>query len=431
MTPRLEALAWALLHLLWQAELVLLVARATLGTLGPVASRARHRVALGALLTIAILPALTTLWLLSAWSRADAFDPAAALAISDVATRTTAAHGPASLADLLGTLQPILPGLLVAWLAGTALTLIRLGGGWLKVRRLTRTATAAAPRAWVCVLARLRIAMGVRPKVRIALSTATPVPVVAGVLRPVILVPARVARELDEPGIRAVLAHELAHVKRRDPLLGFLQALVECPLFFLPALRRLGRLIREAREHCCDDLVVQATGRPRVYARALATLEELRAGQGRFALAATDGPLAQRIERLVLPPAVHPGPARRLAALGLAMALSGALATALHLTAAPYETGVAMPHRLRPFAGPINIQASDPAGPFTVAMRRGRVTGATLAGTPVPAARLVQTRDSLRFLADDGTPLFAVRVRPSGGISWRARGAGAAPTPKP
>ena len=102
------------------------------------------------------------------------------------------------------------------------------------------------------------------------------VPTIVGCLRPVILLPASVVTGLPASHLDAVLAHELAHVRRHDYLVNVLQSLVETLLFYHPAVWWCSRQIRIEREHCCDDLVVEACGDRVVYAHALAQLEELR-----------------------------------------------------------------------------------------------------------------------------------------------------------
>jgi len=135
--------------------------------------------------------------------------------------------------------------------------------------------------------------------VELAGSAVAGVPAVIGWLRPVILVPAGALLHLSPEELEAVIAHELAHVRRRDYLVNLLQSAIEILMFYHPAVWWIGRRIRAEREHCCDDMAVAACGNRLVYARALAALEELRAGQTRFAMAATGGPLLGRIRRLL------------------------------------------------------------------------------------------------------------------------------------
>jgi type II secretory pathway component GspD/PulD (secretin) len=124
------------------------------------------------------------------------------------------------------------------------------------------------------------------------------VPTVIGWLRPVILLPAGCLLGLSAAQLEAILAHELAHIRRHDYLVNLLQNVVETLLFYHPAVWWVSRRIREERENCCDDLAVEICGDRVTYARALATLEELRHAPGQLALAAAGAPLLQRIRRL-------------------------------------------------------------------------------------------------------------------------------------
>ena len=106
--------------------------------------------------------------------------------------------------------------------------------------------------------------------------------------------------------VEAILAHELAHIRRHDYLVNLLQTLLETLLFYHPAVWWLSRQIRIEREHCCDDLAVSLCGDPVVYARALADLEELRgAVRSRF------GGERRRAARSRAPSADGAGAARR------------------------------------------------------------------------------------------------------------------------
>jgi len=141
---------------------------------------------------------------------------------------------------------------------------------------------------------RLRIS---RP-VRLLKSTIVEVPVVVGWLRPVILLPASIISGLTPTDLEVILAHELAHIHRFDYLVNTFQNLVETIMFYHPAVWWISRCIREEREHCCDDVVVQLCGNKLAYARALVSLEELR-GLPRLAFAASGGSLLDRIRRLL------------------------------------------------------------------------------------------------------------------------------------
>ena len=126
------------------------------------------------------------------------------------------------------------------------------------------------------------------------------------------LVPASALSALTPQQLEAIIAHELAHIRRHDYLVNLLQTLVETLLFYHPAVWWLSRRIRIERENCCDDLAVSLCGDAVTYARALADLEELRGlglsrrGSSDLALAADGGSLLQRVRRLLGAP-THAG----------------------------------------------------------------------------------------------------------------------------
>src|SRR5206468_7510728 len=104
------------------------------------------------------------------------------------------------------------------------------------------------------------------------------VPIVIGCLRPVILLPAGTLSGLTPAQLEAILAHELAHVRRHDYLVNAAQCVLETLMFYHPVVWWISHCIREEREHCCDDLVVQVCGDRLAYAKALASLEGSRIG---------------------------------------------------------------------------------------------------------------------------------------------------------
>ncbi len=195
-------------------------------------------------------------------------------------------------------------------------------GAWLLVLRLKRSAMPV-PRRFEELLARVSGRLRVSRAVRLCRSALVEVPTVVGHLRPVILIPAGALLGLTPQQLEAVLAHELAHVRRYDYAVNLLQTAVETLLFYHPAAWWLSARVRAEREHACDDAAVEAMGDALSYARALAALEQLRGAQtppAALALAANGGSLMQRIQRLVNHD-THTYTRRPFAALALAFAL--------------------------------------------------------------------------------------------------------------
>ena len=133
--------------------------------------------------------------------------------------------------------------------------------------------------------------------VRVFESSAVAVPVMVGWIKPVVLLPAAALSGLTPTQVEALIAHELAHVRRHDYIVNLLQSLVETLLFYHPAVWWVSARVRAEREHCCDDLAVGVCDRL-VYVTALADLAAMTAAP-RIALAATDGSLVNRVRRLL------------------------------------------------------------------------------------------------------------------------------------
>src|SRR5262249_34826735 len=130
-------------------------------------------------------------------------------------------------------------------------------------------------------------------------SPAVLVPTVVGALRSALLVPTSAITGLAPPLLDALLAHELAHIRRYDGLVNLAQLGIEVVLFYHPAVWWVSGQLRAGRENCCDDLAVSLLGDRVLYARALVSLEQLRARPGAMVLAGNGGALACRIRRLL------------------------------------------------------------------------------------------------------------------------------------
>jgi protein involved in polysaccharide export with SLBB domain len=132
--------------------------------------------------------------------------------------------------------------------------------------------------------------------VRVIESSAVSVPVMVGWLKPIVLLPAVALSGLTPTQIEALIAHELAHVRRHDYVVNLLQAAVETLLFYHPAVWWVSKQVRTEREHCCDDLAVRVCDRL-VYVSALSDLAAM--GIPKTALAATGGSLLARVRRIL------------------------------------------------------------------------------------------------------------------------------------
>jgi hypothetical protein len=119
-----------------------------------------------------------------------------------------------------------------------------------------------------------------------------------GWIRPVVLLPVRALIGLSGEQLEAVIAHELAHIRRLDSFVNLFQIAAETLLFYHPAVWWVSQRIRAEREHCCDDEAISVCGDAVNYARALTLMEEWRAAPA-LMMAANRSPLAERVIRLL------------------------------------------------------------------------------------------------------------------------------------
>jgi beta-lactamase regulating signal transducer with metallopeptidase domain len=318
----IQTLGWALVHSLWQGALATAGLTSLLAIVPARAARARYALATATLVLMLALPLATALRLSGA---------------SEAGTPAPLASPVPSLAVRVGSsIEPALPWIVTLWLGGVLVVSLNLASGWLATRRLATTGTAPAPDAHRRALARLAARLRVSRPVRLLASTLVQVPAVIGWWRPVILLPVSVLTGggLTPLQLDALLAHELAHVRRHDYLVNVLQAVIETLLFYHPAVWSVSARVRQEREHCCDDLAAAACVDAHTYATALVTMEQLRAAPP-LALAASGGSLVGRVRRLLLPPTAETFPrwfagivGGGLAGLVLAVAIGGGWAFA-------------------------------------------------------------------------------------------------------
>ena len=197
-----------------------------------------------------------------------------------------------------------LPFVVLIWSGGVLALGLHLLGGWIQIGRIRRRATPVPVHRWPDALRVLAGRLGVTRTLRLVESALIEVPAVIGGLRPVIVLPVSALAVLPPAHLEAILAHELAHVRRGDYLINVVQCVIEVLLFYHPAVWWVSRQIRREREHCCDDVAATLCEDRLAYASALVSLEELRVRAASLAMAANGGDLLTRIRRLLEPGSV-------------------------------------------------------------------------------------------------------------------------------
>jgi internalin A len=234
--------------------------------------------------------------------------PAAAAPLENVrGVEPMPAAAPAALSSLAAwqswieqRLRPWLNSLVLAWCVGVFAFAMRPILSWYRVRRLRTVGVSAAPDAVQQMLERTAQRLGLRHAVRVLQSSVVQTAVVVGYFRPVILLPVSVVAGLSPAQLDAILAHELAHIRRHDYLVNLLQILVETIFFYHPAIWWLSNQVRNERENCCDDMAVAVLGDRVEYGRALLALEEHREAVTVLTMGAGGGSLLARVRRLLV-----------------------------------------------------------------------------------------------------------------------------------
>jgi hypothetical protein len=183
---------------------------------------------------------------------------------------------------------------------------LRLIGGWAVARRLATQTLRPVDEELQALAAKMAARLSVHGVVRVCESASLAVPVMFGWLHPVIVLPPAALAALPLAQLEALLAHELAHIRRHDYLVNLLQTGVETICFYHPAVWWISREVRRHREHCCDDLAVSVCDRL-TYVTALSALASISTPQ--FALSAVGGSLRDRVRRLV-EPTTHSAPSK-------------------------------------------------------------------------------------------------------------------------
>ncbi len=194
------------------------------------------------------------------------------------------------------------------WVFGAPLSFALTTAGLLGAERLRRQSRPLEDARISEMCRHLAISLKVSYRVSVAICDRIAAPILVGVLRPMILLPAAALAGWDPQQLEMVLLHELAHVRRYDNLVNLLQRIVESLLFFQPMVWILSGWVRREREHCCDELVVARTRQPQAYAEILVALAErvpqstLRSSSlvhPRAVLSMAEQPLIARIRRIL------------------------------------------------------------------------------------------------------------------------------------
>jgi len=150
-------------------------------------------------------------------------------------------------------------GVFLLWIAGVLVFGAMVVQRWSLVKRLIRRGEPA-PDDLVDLLDGCRGGMGVHARIGLRLLPNAFSPAVCGLLRPTILMPRALLDRLSPEGLRTVLIHELAHVKRGDLWINSLQTILQVAYFYNPLVWLASAIVRRVREQAVDEMALVALG---------------------------------------------------------------------------------------------------------------------------------------------------------------------------
>jgi|GEM_PF-869212 len=277
-----EVLTAVLVHFVWQGAVLTLILLGMLKLLDVKAARPRYLLSVATILLMGVAPLVTAMWhqqshLPSRPSQTD-WSQQASVVIEDQPAMSGSVSLNPELAEGLPTLSHLSMEvyLMMAWLAGVLFLSTRLAIGF-GVTLWIRGQGKPLSEEFELRVRMLGERLGVDARRRVFACARVCQAVAVGFVRPIVLIPASWLTRLAPQMIEAIVAHELAHIRRWDLWVNLAQRVIETFLFYHPAVWWLSNRIRLEREMCCDEIAAECCDRL-VYVRSLESVAKMARG---------------------------------------------------------------------------------------------------------------------------------------------------------
>ncbi len=306
-SPFLYSLALTLLHFLWQGLLIALALKSSFSFVSSNKPQLRYALATVAMLTCLLLPIITFSIIYQPEVSLLSYSSNSILSadLTGVTSQQATLFGYLELAEF----SNLLPYLALLWLTTIAILASKLLIEIYSVNQLSQQGSVSPDADLLARFNELAVQINLPKLPQLLISLNVDVPMAIGWLKPVVLLPASMISGLNTAQLEMLILHELAHIRRHDYLVNFLQTLVETLLFFHPAVAWISKQMRNEREYCSDDIAVHHCGDAVAYAHTLADTAALLHAKIKqkcskhtiptMAMAASGGDLKQRVVRLV------------------------------------------------------------------------------------------------------------------------------------
>ncbi len=303
-SPFLYSLSLTLVHFLWQGLLVAFILKSLLFIIDKNKSKLRYTLSTLAMLSNALL-AVLTFTMVYPDTNAGINSYLSPIPLTSLVNELTQQNALLTYQELLPSILAYsLPYISVLWLVTIVILSSKL---LIEIRNVNNLPMHSSISPSLALSVRFdelakQIKLAKTPKLLISLKAE--VPMAIGWLKPVVLLPASMVTGLNSAQLEMLILHELAHIRRHDYLVNFLQTLIELLFFFHPGVHWIGKQMRNEREYCSDDIAVQHCGDAIAYAHTLTDTASLCAKNHfhtipTMAMAASGGDLKERVLRLV------------------------------------------------------------------------------------------------------------------------------------
>lgn len=311
----INALGWTLFHILWQGLLVGIVLFFVLRLLKNKTSNLRYFVSVASLLLIVVLSLInfSTNYDKPIEKNFEISDKHKTEYDSKIIDFSSANQDKLFKADFLSVLESNIqkldryfPLIINLWMLGVLFFIAKFVFSFLYTNRLKKSKIQSIQSKWKNKFTQLEHKLEINKKIKYIESKLVNVPIVLGYLKPLIIIPVGMLTSMPSNQIDAIIAHELAHIKRNDYIINVLQSLIETIFFFHPAVWYISNQIRNERENCCDDIALSVCEEKMIYAKALVSVQELKLGKlySAVAFSGKKKHLLNRIKRMIMKPKV-------------------------------------------------------------------------------------------------------------------------------
>lgn len=272
----IPAFSWMLIHSLWQGLFLAIIAGAVLMLNKRSSAARRYNLALALFFAFTGMCTFTFIWEWKHVSSQTIVPPfAGAIGANVSALLSGNVHSLKQLVKTFtGYFSANAPMIVMVWLVFFLFKSVKMIASMVYNQRIRTQQIYEPSEFWADTVKRFSEKLQISKTVRLLQSGYIKMPVVIGHLKPIILIPVGLMAGLPTEQIEAILLHELAHIRRNDYFINFLQNIAEAVFFFNPGLLWISSLLREERENCCDDIALAQTQDKRGFVQALISFKE-------------------------------------------------------------------------------------------------------------------------------------------------------------